>query len=163
MQRRLRSGRPAADEAVAVTQREINSFVNLALAGSIPSGVTGFELQVLRDALEARALVDLDRVKGKLPTGGAASLLALLSGTVPVELRGRLLATNGTGRIQVEQASVGGVSLPPGMVAQMVSLSTRTAARPQGFDILAPFPLPWTARDVRLEPGRMLVTFSPKP
>jgi len=59
----------------------------------------------------------------------------------------------GTGRITVEEASVGGVSLPAGMVAQLVSMSTRTASRPQGFDILAPFPLPWTAREVRLEPA----------
>jgi hypothetical protein len=162
VQRRLRTGRPASEEPVLVTQRELNSFVNLSLAESIPNGITGFELQLLRDALEARALVDLDRVKGKLPSGGASSLLGLLSGIVPVELRGRLRASNGTGRIEVEQASVGGMSLPPGMVAQMVSMSTRTAKRPQGFDILAPFPLPWTARDVRVEPGRMLVTFSPK-
>ena len=163
VERRLRTGRPAADEPVPVTQRELNSYVNLALADRIPQGVSGFELQLLRDALEARALVDLDRVKGKLPSSGATSLLGLLSGTVPVELRGRLHAVKGTGRIEVEQASVGGISLPPGMVAQMVSLSTRNASRPQGFDILAPFPLPWTASDVRLEPGRMLVTFSPKP
>ena len=44
----------------------------------------------------------------------------------------------------------------------MVSLSTRNAKRPQGFDILAPFPLPWTARDVRLEPGRARVSFAAK-
>jgi len=163
VERRLRTGRPAADEPVPVTQRELNSYVNLALAHRIPQGVTGFELLVLRDALEARALVDLDRLKGKLPSGGATSLLGLLSGTVPVELRGRLHAVKGIGRIDVELASVGGISLPPGMVAQMVSLSTRNASRPQGFDILAPFPLPWTASDVRLEPGRLLVTFSPRP
>jgi hypothetical protein len=163
VQRRLRTGRAGADEPLQVTQRELNSFVNLSLAGNIPPGVTGVELQLLRDALGARALVDLDRVKGKLPSGGAASLLGLLSGTVPVELRGRLQAGNGVGRIEVQEASVGGVSLPPGMVAQMVSLSTRSATRPQGFDIFAPFPLPWTAREVRFEPGRMLVTFSQKP
>ena len=91
-----------------------------------------------------------------------AGLLALLSGTVPVDLQGRLVAANGTAHVEIEQASVGGVSLPASLVAQIVSLSTRNAKQPQGFDILAPFPLPWTARDVRLEPGRALVSFFAK-
>jgi hypothetical protein len=59
----------------------------------------------------------------------------------------------------VEQATVAGVSLPASLVAQVVSQSTKNAQRPQGFDILAPFPLPYKARRVRLEPGRALVEF----
>jgi hypothetical protein len=42
-----------------------------------------------------------------------------------------------------------------------VSQATRSAKRPEGLDVLAPFPLPFTARRVRLEPGRALVEFSP--
>ena len=59
----------------------------------------------------------------------------------------------------MEEALVAGISLPPALVAQIVSQSTRSAKRPQGFDILSPFPLPFTARRVRLEPGRALVDF----
>jgi len=103
-------------------------------------------------------MLDLDRVKSKMK--GGTGLLALLSGTVPVELTGRLAAANGTGRMEVEEAIVGGISLPPAMLAQMVSLSTRNEKRPAGIDILAPFELPWTARSVRLETGRALVDFA---
>jgi hypothetical protein len=163
VQRRLRTGRPAAEEPVVVTQRELNSFLNLTHAARIPEGVSGLELVLLRDALDLRGVVDLDRVKGKLPSGGATSLLALLSGTVPVSLRGRLRAANGTGQIEVQEATVGGVSLPAAMVGQMVGMATRSASRPQGLDLLAPFPLPWTAREVRVEPGRLMVTFAQKP
>jgi hypothetical protein len=66
---------------------------------------------------------------------------------------------NGTGRIEVREASVGGVSLPPALVAQLVAMSTRSATRPQGFDLQTPFPLPWKARQVRFEAGRALVDF----
>jgi hypothetical protein len=59
----------------------------------------------------------------------------------------------------VEEALVGGISLPPTMLAQLVGQSTRSAKKPEGFDILSPFPLPFTARRVRLEPGRVLVDF----
>jgi hypothetical protein len=162
IERRLRTGRSAADEPLVVTERQLNSYLNLSLASAIPPGVSGLQLRLQKDRLGAEALVDLDRVKGQLPPGATGGLLALLSGSVPVELRGRLLAANGTVRVEIEQASVGGVGLPAALVAQIVGLSTRNAKRPQGFDVLAPFPLPWTAREVRLEPGRALVSFFAK-
>ena len=45
----------------------------------------------------------------------------------------------------------------------MVAQATRSAKKPEGVDILAPFPLPWTARSVRLEPGRAVVEFAQEP
>jgi hypothetical protein len=162
IERRLRTGRSAADEPLVVSERQLNSYLNLTLAAQLPVGVSGLQLHLAKDRLGAQAQVDLDRVRGQLPPGATGGLLALLSGTVPVELQGRLVATNGTARVEIEQASVGGVSLPSSLLAQMVSLSTRNARQPQGVDILAPFPLPWAAREIRLEPGRALVSFFAK-
>jgi hypothetical protein len=159
--RRLRSGRPASRETIVVTEKQLNSYVNLALGAKIPPALSGLRLRLDEDRLGATGLVDLDRVKSKIPAGAGAGLLAFLGGTVPVELRGRFSGAEGQGRLEVEEALVGGISLPPSLVAQIVSQSTRSETRPQGFDILAPFPLPYTARRVRLEPGRALVDFSP--
>jgi hypothetical protein len=159
VERRVKTGRPASSEPIVVTERQLNSYVNLALAPRLPQGITNLELRLQKDRVNARGLLDLDRVKGKVKGGGAA-MLALLSGTVPVQLTGRVLAANGTGRLEVEEAVVGGVSLPPSMVAQMILVSTRSAKRPEGIDILAPFALPWTARSIRFEPGRALVDFA---
>jgi len=157
VEKRLGAGKPASRQTLAVTERQINSYVNLALAAKIPPGLSGLDLDLQKDRLIARGMLDLDRVKSKIPQG--AGLLAFLSGTVPVELRGRFSSADGSGRVEVEEALVAGISLPPGVLAQIVSQSTRSAKRPQGFDILAPFPLPFTARHVRLEPGRALVDF----
>jgi hypothetical protein len=142
-----------------VTQRQLNSWVNLTLASKIPEGVSGLELGLEKDRVVARGMLDLDRLKSKIPQGTGASLLAFLSGAVPVELRGRFSSADGTGRVEVEEALVSGISLPPAVLAQVVSQSTKSATRPAGFDILSPFPLPFTARRVRLEPGRALVDF----
>jgi hypothetical protein len=161
IERRLRSGRPAAKETVVVTERQLNSWVNLALGPKVPPAVSDLRLSLVPGGLGARALLDLDQVKGKVPGGAVSGMLALLSGTVPVELRGRLDAVNGTGRIEVQEASVAGVGLPAPLVAQLVAMSTRSSKRPQGFDIQAPFPLPWKARQVRFESGRALVDFFP--
>ena len=155
IERRLGAGKPASRQPIVVTERQLNSYVRL--AAKLPPALTDLELGLQKDTLLARGSLDLDQVKSKMPQG--AGLLALLSGTVPVELRGRLWSAEGKGRVEVEQATVAGVSLPTSLVAQIVSQSTKNAQRPQGFDILAPFPLPYTARRVRLEPGRALVEF----
>jgi hypothetical protein len=157
IERRLGAGKPASRQTIVVTERQLNSYVSLSLAPKIPAGLSGLEIALQKDRLLARGVLDLDRVKSKIPQG--AGLLAFLSGTVPVELRGRFSSAEGSGRVEVEEALVAGISLPPAVLAQIVSQSTRSEKRPQGFDILAPFPLPFTARRVRLEPGRALVDF----
>lgn len=159
--RRIRSGRPAASGTLVVTERQVNSYVNLALAAKIPPALSDLRISLQKDRLSARASLDLDQVKSKIPASAGAGLVALLSGSVPVELRGRLSSSEGTGRVDVEEALVGGVSLPPSLLAQIVSQSTRSEKRPGGFDILEPFPLPFTARRLRLEAGRALVDFFP--
>jgi hypothetical protein len=157
--RRLRSGRPAAEGTVVLTERQINSFVNLSLGDRIPPEVSDFELRLLPGRLIAHAVVDLDRLKDKLPEGTGLSLLSLLSGPVPVDLRGRLEGADGMGRFALEEATVSGVGVPPSVLSQLVSLATRTVEHPTGLDIAAPLPLPWTARGFRLDAGRLLVDF----
>jgi hypothetical protein len=155
IERRLGAGKPPSREPIVVTERQLNSYVRL--AAKLPPALTGLEVGLQKDRLLARGTLDLDQVKAKMPQG--AGLLGLLSGTVPVQLSGRLWSAEGTGRVEVEQATVGGISLPASLVAQIVSQSTKNAKHPQGVDILAPFPLPYRARRVRLEPGRALVEF----
>jgi hypothetical protein len=160
---RLRSGQPPSSETIVATQRQLNSYLNLSLGPKMPPGVSALDLALLQGRLAVRAQLDLDRLKQKLPQGASLGLLAFLSGTVPVELRGRLTSANGTGRIELEQATVGGVSLPPSFLVQLVSLSTRSAGQPQGIDLSAPFALPWAARLLRLEPGRACLDFLAPP
>jgi hypothetical protein len=157
--RRLRSGRPASKDTIVVTEREVNSFVNLSLAEKIPPEVSDLELELEQDHLRARALVDLDRLRDKLPESGPAAFLSMLSGAVPVELGGRLESAEGLARVELETILIGGVSLPPSVLAQIVSFATRNEEHPEGLDIGAPVALPWTAKSVRLEPGRALFDF----
>ncbi len=115
VERRLSAGKPASRQTIVVTERQLNSWVNLSLAGKIPEGMSGFELGLQKDRLLARGLLDLDRVKSKVPQGVGTGLLAFLSGSVPVELRGRFSSAEGTGKVEVEEALVAGISLPPAL------------------------------------------------
>jgi hypothetical protein len=157
--RRLRSGRPASKDTIVVTERELNSFVNLELADEIPPEVSDLELELEQGRLLARARLDLDRLKEKIPEGGPTAVLFMLGGIVPVELAGRLESADGLARVDLDTVDIGGVGVPPSLLAQIVSAATRDEEHPDGIDIAAPVALPWTARSIRLEPGRALVDF----
>ncbi len=163
LERRIKAGKPASREPIPVSERQVNSYVTLALAEKIPPALSGLNVQFQPGRLAATGMLDLDAVRSKMPAGGPGSLLSLLSGIVPVSLKGRFQGTNGEGKVEVEEALVAGISLPPALVSQIVSQSTRSSKDPEGFDLLAPFPLPWTARNVRLEEGRAVVEFDPEP
>ena len=160
LERRLKAGKPASREPIAVSERQVNSYVTLSLAPKIPPAISGLSFHFEPGRLAASGMLDLDAVRSKLPPSGPSSLLAFLSGTVPVTLKGRFQGTDGLGRVEVEEATVAGINLPPALLSQIVAQATRTAKQPQGFDLLTPFPLPWTARSVRLEAGRAVVEFA---
>jgi hypothetical protein len=159
LERRIKAGKPASREPIALSEREVNSYVTLTLGPKIPKALSALSFRLEPGRLAADGLLDLDAVRSQLPKDAASSLLAFLSGAVPVSLKGRFEAANGEGRIALEQASVAGITLPPALLSQIVAQATRTAKDPDGFDLLAPFPLPWTARSVRLEAGRAVVEF----
>jgi hypothetical protein len=49
--------------------------------------------------------------------------------------------------------------VPISLLHQIVSSTTKTEDLPDGFDIRAPFRLPYSLRQVRIEPGRAYLDF----
>lgn len=160
LERRLKAGKPASREPITISERQFNSYVTLALGPKLPAAVSGLSLRFEPGVLAATGQLDLDAIRSKVPPGSASGMASLLSGTVPVTLRGRFSGANGQGKVEVDEAVVGGIHLPAALVAQLVAQATRTATDPAGFDLMAPFPLPWTARSIRLEAGRAVVDFT---
>lgn len=150
-----RAGKRVPKQTVLVTEGQLNSYLNLSLGARMLKGVTDLDVRFEGERLAARALVDLER----LPIKGALGLFGMLGGAVPVELRGRLLNRDGQGTMEVEELRLSGYSMPISVLAQLVSASTRSSTNPGGFDINAPFQLPYAVRSVRFEPGKAFVEF----
>jgi hypothetical protein len=145
-------------ETVVVTEHELNSYLNLKMGTDMPTGVSDVKVSLQRERLEATGQVDLDKLdlkKGQSPF----SPLALLSGKVPVLLRGRLQSLNGFGNVQVEEVQLATIPVPLSVLEKLIANSTRNASNPQGFDINAPFRFPYQVKRVRIEPGRALLDF----
>jgi hypothetical protein len=147
-------------QTVLLTQGELNSYLNLTYAEKLPKGLRDVEVRLDRDRILAKGLVNIERVKGKVGEGGGGwGPLSFLSGDVPVEIMGKLTAKDGFGVVQWESVYLSSMRVPISVLEQLVLSATRTEANPEGFDISAPFRLPYSVNRLRLEPGRALLDF----
>lgn len=144
-------------ETVLFTQGEVNSYLNLSYAERLPKGVRDVEVRLDRGRMQVKGLVNIDQVKGKVEGGGG--LLSFLSGDVPLEATGKVRGKDGFGVVEWESVYLGGVRLPISALEQMVRSATKTEEEPDGFDIHAPFRLPYSVSGLRLEPGRAFLDF----
>jgi hypothetical protein len=147
-------------ETVLFTQGELNSYLNLTYAEKLPKGLRDVEVKLDRDRILAKGLVNIDRVKGKVGEGGGSwGPLSFLSGDVPVEITGKLTAKDGFGQVVWETVYLSSMRVPTSVLEQLVLSATKTEENPEGFDITAPFRLPYSVNRLRLEPGRALLDF----
>jgi hypothetical protein len=152
--------RKSRPETVTITEAELNSYLNLTLAEKLPRELKDLDVRLEHERLQATGLVDLDKVKAKVAASSSPwNPLMLMGGFVPVKLRGRLVNRDGFGSIIWEDVRVNTWSLPVSLLEQMVASATRKADNPDGYDITAPFRLPYSVRRVRLEPGRAFLEF----
>jgi hypothetical protein len=149
----------AKPEVVSVSEVELDSYLNLGLGPRMPPGLTDVDFQIDPDRLGARAIVDLDQLRDRMPPTGTFNPISYLRGRVPVVLRARFPNGDGFGTLDFEEVRLGGYPIPVTVLAQMVQSSTRTPENPQGFDIMAPFRLPYAVRRVRLQAGKALLEF----
>ena len=141
-----------------VTEGELNSYLAYTLASEMPPGVSNIAVRFERETIETTGTVDLDRV-GRLKSESALSPLSLLTGPVSVEIRGRLQNDQGFGTIAWEHVRVASIPVPASVLARLVASSTRSSRYPEGYDIHAPFRLPYSAKRVKLQPGRAVLEF----
>ena len=142
-------------KTVLLTQGEVNSFLNLTYAEKLPKGLRDVDVRLDRDRIQAKGLVNMERVKGKVGAGGGGfGPLSFLSGDVPVEIIGKLTAKDGFGAVAWESVYLSSMRVPTSVLEQLVLSATRSETNPEGVDISAPFRLPYSVNRLRLEPGR---------
>ncbi len=135
---------------VSVFESELNSYVRFALAEKVPHGLREVRIVLREGRLELRGLANLSEFSElKEKAGGAASFLSLLGGEVTVEIVTEFKSDRGFGQFEVVSAQVGPVPLSSAILGDIVARATVDASRPNGFDIRAPFRLPYSAKKIR--------------
>lgn len=142
---------------VSVLESELNSYVRFALAEKVPRGLREVRILLRDGRLELRGLANLSEfTELKEKATGAASFLGMLGGEMAVEIVADFKSDRGFGQFELLSAQVGPVPLSPSMVGDIVARATVDASRPNGFDIRAPFRLPYSAK--RIRPSQAVAT-----
>jgi hypothetical protein len=156
---RHRQQKARRSPAVQVTQGEVNSYLNLSYASELPRGVSDLEVRFGQGRIEAKGYVDIEQVKDKVPQSSTWGPLSFLSGQVPIEVAGKLVNQDGFGTVELDSAYVASIRVPVSVVEQMIASSTKSEKHPEGYDLHAPFRLPYSVSRVRVEPGKATLEF----
>ena len=141
-----------------VTENEVNAYLAFDARDQLPIGVVDPSLTMLgAGRVSARAVVDLDAVRKSSPSTGFFDPRTFLRGHLPVTANGVLHANNGSGRLELESASVGGVPIPKVFLQEIVSYYSKSADNPAGISLDDAFALPSGIRDVQVERGQAVI------
>jgi hypothetical protein len=93
--------------------------------------------------------VDLDAVR-KQKTRGWMDPMSYLTGKLPLTARGTLSTKDGVGRFELESAELSGVTVPKGLIQELLSFYSKTPENPNGINMDDPFELPSRIREIRV-------------
>jgi hypothetical protein len=148
---------PGAPLRTDVTEQEVNAFLQYRGAAVLPAGLTSPAVVALGDGrMAGRAEIDLDAVR-QWRQRGLLDPMRYMRGRLPVRAIGVLLAQDGTGRFELESASVSGLPVPKTLLAELVAYYSRTPAHPNGFELDAPFQLPAGIRAIEVGAGQAVI------
>ncbi|MCY4076374.1 MAG: hypothetical protein OXH04_13205 [Acidobacteria bacterium] len=148
------SGAPGSPpRTIVLTERGINAYLRFQAADLLPPVVGEPRMRLLGDGrLSARALIDLDRLRAERPRG-PLDPLRYLGGQVEVVAVGALRASAGVGQFEIESVHVETVPVPVVLLVEAV----RAYRGSGGFDLTAPFRLPYGIEELRVETARAIV------
>ena len=140
------------------SEAEVNSWFAYRGQDVLPAGVTQPQVTIIGNGkVTAVATLDLETLAKRRSTGRMLDPWSYLGGRLPVTLTGVLRTENGSGRFELEEATVSGVPIPKTLVQDMVSHYSRTADDPEGLRLDDTFTLPARIRQIELGQGQAIV------
>jgi hypothetical protein len=141
-----------------ITENEVNAYLVYDAKDQIPAGVVEPSVTIIGTGrLAGRAVVDLDAVRKAKASASILDPTNYLTGRLPVTATGVLVTQNGTGRFQLENATVGGIPVPKILLQEIVSYYSRTSDKPSGIGLDDPFALPSRIREIQVERGQAII------
>jgi hypothetical protein len=142
----------------SVSENELNSWFAYRGGDVIPNGITQPKVTIIGNGrLMGVATVDLDAVSKQKSNGGTFDLWNLVGGRVPLSVTGVLQTRGGRGTFDLQSATLGGVPVPKALLAELVSYYSRTAQKPDGVRLDAPFELPARIQSIEVGQGQAVV------
>jgi hypothetical protein len=147
----------AAPRSTEITDAELNSYLRYNAKDEIPTGIVEPMINALGGGrVGGRAVVDLDAVR-KQKQRGWLDPVGYLTGRLPVTATGTLVTKDGVGQFQLESAEISGVSIPKGVLQELLSYYSRTPEKPSGINMDDPFEMPARIREIKVGSGHSTI------
>lgn len=147
----------AGPRRTSFTQGEMNAYLQHRAQSWLPTGVTNPKVDFMGvDRVATTVTADLDGVRQK-SSGGWFDPTAYLSGRLPVYVVGKLITQRGTGRFELESATVDGIPVPRLFIQELLAFYTRSADQPAGVRLDEPFALPSAIERIEMRAGHATV------
>jgi hypothetical protein len=154
---RYRNG-AAESKDYRMTEVEVNAYFAHRLREDLPRGVEGLWVRFTPEKVNAGGRLKLDELRAELPPG----LALFLGGDVPVEVAAKLTAKKGVARVDVQEARLGGMELPSGLLQQILSHYSKSESAPGGIRLDEPFDLPYGIESARVGWGEVVLQQRPR-
>ena len=147
---------PGANKQTAeFSEIEINSYLAFELSQYYHPSLKSLLITIEESKLQGLATIDFDSLAMNSKTTVTKLMTKMFSGVHTLAARGKLVAADGKGSFQLEEARFDDSTLPNFLVEEIISAVGRKQKPP--FDPLQPSTLPYGIQSVELHPGRAIV------
>lgn len=142
-------------QTIEFSEAEINSYLAFELSKNYHPSLKSLSITIEESKLRGVASIDFDSLAMNSKTVLTKLMTKLFSGIHTLAVRGKLVAAEGKGSFQLEEANFDDSALPNFLVEEIISAVGRKQKPP--FDPLQPSKLPYGIQSVELHPGRAIV------
>jgi hypothetical protein len=142
-------------QTLEFSEREINSYLAFELSKNYHPSLKSLSITIEESKLRGVASIDFDSLAMSSKSVLTTLMTKMFSGIHALAVRGKLVAAEGKGNFQVEEAHFDDSALPSFLVEEIISAVGRKQKPP--FDPLQPSKLPYGIQSVELHPGRAIV------
>ena len=151
----ISAGKLPAGETLALTETELSSYLRYDYASRIPPGMRDIDVSFLDDEAVVSGWVDVAKASAGRGASAGYLMTTLFGGEQAFEARCRFTSSNGLGKLEVESFRLGERRLEGPMLEYLVN--TLAGDQLDGFRLGELMPLDNNLKQVRLEPGRLVV------
>ena len=146
---------PKEKQTTQFSQSELNSFLALELSRQYHPSLKSLLVALEEDRLQGVATIDFDVLSMNSKSVTAKLFTKLFAGVHNLTVRGKLLARDGKGSFQLEEARFDDTTLPNFLVEEIISAVGKKQKPP--FDPMQPNTMPYNIERVDLHREYILV------
>jgi hypothetical protein len=139
-------------ETIEVSELELESYVLFNMRDVIPARVDSIDVQLTEGVVAADT-------KLTFPPDSTGNPLvdAVVAGTHTFFMKGRLAASAGRGRFELQEVKVDGIPVPIILIETLVDKYVKP--KYPDVDLKEPFPMPWGMESLSITPGKTTIVY----